>query len=363
MSRILDKKDIEAILYGAAFLSTGGGGPLKVGLKMLEKMECQGPISLELLSPEDMDEDGYAATAIGFGSPDAFDTADFGMEAVYAFRAYREHMLSQGISVKYLSSLEFAGFNTFTPMLVAIKEGLPFLDTDLNAKAIPELNSSLCKFYPEKLFPIFLSNAKGDVVAINTGEDIDIAYSEKIILDVARLNEMKLGLCNLAMSKKDIRELTSKGAISLAEKVGRVILEHKASKSDFTQELNRYIKVKKICQGTVSEIIMLEKGKFNTGTIVIEDKGKKFFVDFTNETMIVRDDSHIIMTVPDLICLFNPGDFEPITCSEVRIGTELTVWIAPALSPWKRNVEEFEIYRKYLDLFKYTGEPVLFEVD
>ena len=108
---------------------------------------------------------------------------------------------------------------------------------------------------------------------------------------------------------------------------------------------------------------MLEKGKFNTGTIVIEDKGKKFFVDFTNETMIVRDDSHIIMTVPDLICLFNPGDFEPITCSEVRIGTELTVWIAPALSPWKRNVEEFEIYRKYLDLFKYTGEPVLFEVD
>lgn len=36
MKRRLYKKDIEEILYGAAFLSTGAGGTLTTGLRMLE---------------------------------------------------------------------------------------------------------------------------------------------------------------------------------------------------------------------------------------------------------------------------------------------------------------------------------------
>ena len=58
MSRILYKKDIEEVLVGATFLGAGGGGSLKFGNVMLERLVTDDvDIQLELLSVDELEKD------------------------------------------------------------------------------------------------------------------------------------------------------------------------------------------------------------------------------------------------------------------------------------------------------------------
>jgi len=151
MGRILKKKDIVEVLYGATFLGAGGGGSLKFGIDMLEKLDKDGEdIQLELLSIEEIEKDDYAAMVAGLGSPVRFlEGTPFGPDAVYAFKAFQKAFAAEGKHVKYIYSGEMGGLNTFVPMMVAIlsdkdpKKRIKFIDADGNGRAVPELNTSL----------------------------------------------------------------------------------------------------------------------------------------------------------------------------------------------------------------------------
>ena len=69
----------------------------------------------------------------------------FGPDAVHAFKAFQKAFIAEGKEVKYLQSGEMGGFNTFTPMLVAIlsdkdpAKRIKMVDVDCNGRAVPEL--------------------------------------------------------------------------------------------------------------------------------------------------------------------------------------------------------------------------------
>ena len=73
----------------------------------------------------------------------------FGPDAVHAFKAFQKAFIAEGKEVKYLQSGEMGGFNTFTPMLVAIlsdkdpAKRIKMVDVDCNGRACPEMNTTL----------------------------------------------------------------------------------------------------------------------------------------------------------------------------------------------------------------------------
>ena len=116
--RKLYKQDIVEILYGATLLGAGGGGSLSQGLEAAGEV-----IELEMLDLAEIGDNEYAAMVAGLGSPVAMldpDMPMFGPDAVYAYRAFQTAFKAEGKECKYLYSGEMGGFNTFTPMLVAI---------------------------------------------------------------------------------------------------------------------------------------------------------------------------------------------------------------------------------------------------
>lgn len=356
MARILGKQDIIEILYGAAFLSTGGGGPLATGLSMLEELAQEGQIALPLIDPAEMEDGTFAATAIGFGSPDAFSNAGFGMEAVYAFDKYAEMMQAEGTPIRYLCSLEFAGFNTFTPMYVAIRRGLGLLDIDLNGKAIMELSSSLSQLTGQRIYPMVLAAADGSTVVIDAGDRNNIAFGEQVMLEVAKLCDMRLGLSNNLLSKEEVLEKTVLRAISRAGRIGKILLECQKTGEDVLGALSSVLEVSRVCRGRLARIEMLERGKFNTGTLVIEEAGQEYNIDFQNEALAARRGGEVLITAPDMLCLLRADTLEPITCSEVEVGMELLIAATPADRKWNCP-EAVAMYQPHLSRF-FQGGPV-----
>lgn len=355
MSRILDKKGILQVMYGSAYLSTGAGGPLKAGLKMLELLEKEMEPKLKLFHIDEMTDNDYAVAAIGFGSPDAFLESDFGIEAYYAYRGIREELIKEDKKVSYLYSLEYAGFNTFVPMYVAMMSNTPFLDVDANGKAIPTMEISLHKIFNEKISPVVLANNKGDIFICRAKDPTDTKTTELFSRKICEAFNYRIGYSSFVINKNSIKDKLIPGAISFAQKVGKIILECKENKTNLLNRMEKVIKIREICCGEVSEVIKDKKSAYNIGTIVIESKGQKFYVDYKNEILVVRSDSKVLITVPEIISMIDIDNYYPITTSEVKVGANLSIAALPSFENWWRVPEGFECYRGLLKEVGYEG--------
>lgn len=360
MSEILNKDDIVEILYGAAFLSTGAGGTLSTGLNMLDELEKEMEIKLEMIDVDEMLDDEYAALAIGYGSADAFIDTKFGDEALFAFERLQKNMESENINIKYLYSLEYAGFNTFTPMYVAIKKGIPFIDTDCSGKAITSLKTSLYTIKGGTAYPMVISNSKGDTMVGYTKDPKDFESAELMMIQMAPAYGMKLGVSTAVIDKKSIKEKTIPGAMTYAKAVGKIILDSKDNKLDFIESLKEKIEIREICRGKVVDLIKNSRDSFNIGTIVIEDQidNKKYFIDYKNINLVVRDEESIIATVPENICTFNIDKHEPMTNSEIKKGMNISISLVPAFKQWWTSKEGFNSYKDMLEEVDYKGDGV-----
>ena len=174
--RKLYEQDIIEILYGATLLGAGGGGSLKQGLDMIQGLKDDGEqIELDLLDVSEMRDDAYAVMVAGLGSPVAMldpDMPRFGPDAVFAYRAFQKAFAAEGKKLEYLYSGEMGGFNTFTPMLVAIlsdkdpAKRIKFVDADGNGRAVPEQNTTSNAFYDHPPKPMGMGSLYGDEIIV-----------------------------------------------------------------------------------------------------------------------------------------------------------------------------------------------------
>ncbi len=364
MSRILYKKDIEEVLWGATFLGAGGGGSLQFGLSMLEKLVKDGvDIQLELVSVDEIEENDYVAMVAGLGSPVALLEGSFGPDAVYAFKAFQKAFAAEGKQVKYLYSGEMGGFNSFVPMMVSIlsdedpKKRIPFVDADGNGRAVPELNTSLgsARGYPP--YPIGLGNAQGDMVIAYPTSD---KAAETIARQLCMAYGMKIGFSTWGLSREELRNNAHIGCITYAQEVGKAILAAKDS-GKIADELKKAMELREVCVGTVEKIDLKAEGGFDFGiTTILADDGKTYYIDFKNENLLVRGDaSEAFITVPDLICLLDADKCYPLTNADVKEGMRVFVCLSPA-HPfwWADDKKAYSCWTPLLEKVGYSGELV-----
>ena len=242
--RKLYEQDIIEILYGATLLGAGGGGSLKQGLGMLDGLKKDGnAIEVDLLDLDEIGDNEYAAVVCGLGSPVAMldpSKPAFGPDAVHAFKAFQKAFIAEGKEVKYLQSGEMGGFNTFTPMLVAIlsdkdpAKRIKMVDVDCNGRACPELNTTLTAYWNHPPKPMGLGSLHGDEVAVYPVSDHS---GEQIARALCMLYDMRIGFSTWGMNKAEMREALVPGCVTKAQKIGKAILSVKANGGDLMTEL------------------------------------------------------------------------------------------------------------------------------
>lgn len=337
--RKLHKQDIVEILYGATLLGAGGGGSLCFGLDMLKKLEETGEIiELDLLELNEIGDDEYAAMVAGLGSPVAMLDSKlpmFGPDAVHAFRAFQKAFLAEGKHVKYLYSGEMGGFNTFVPMLVAILSDkdpvkrIKFLDVDSNGRAVPELNTTLNSFYGFPPKPMGLGSYEGNQIAVYPIND---HAGEQIARQMCMLYDMRIGFSTWGMNKAEMSKALAIGCVTEAQNIGKAFLAAKEKHTDLMDELKKVMTVREFCRGTIEKLDLKQEGGFDFGTTVVKgDDGHKYFIDFKNENLILRDEKgKTIMTAPEGIGLVDLDTLTPLTNADTKEGMKLLVTMTPA---------------------------------
>lgn len=158
MKRLLGRKELEDIAWGATLLGAGGGGSPKEGLKLIEEMENE----VEIYAPEELPQKAYAVMVAGIDAPRVFAERGFGPEAVSAFEAIKKVASIGGVYISYLMPGELGGFNTIVPLYTASKANVPFVDADGNGRAVPELSTGLYPIYKIPTSPLVVTNKEGD---------------------------------------------------------------------------------------------------------------------------------------------------------------------------------------------------------
>lgn len=361
MKRILNKQDIIEILYGVTLLASGGGGPLKLGLRIVEELDKKNSIKLNLWDVDDMEDDAYGAMSACLGSPVAMEKANFDFtDCSNAYLGFRDEMKRSGKDLKYIFSGEFGGMNTAIAIYTAIVTNTPMIDLDTNMRAVPELNTGVLPNRGKPAHPIVLSNTNGDVVVAYAKDPTDSTATETIARALCMPYGMKIGFSTWALNKKEINELLTPGSLSYAQKAGKALLDARSNKGDIFKAISSVITCKELGRGRIENVELAQKNGFDYGitTICIEDG--KLIIDFKNEHMIVRDENgKAIITVPDTVCIVDVDSYEPLTNDRVKEGLNVIVMAVPAAKMWDFP-EGFGCFRHILKSVGYEGEIVKF---
>lgn len=366
--RVLKEKEIVEVLYGATLLGAGGGGSLVYGTDMIAKLKEEGKdVSLELLSPEEIADDEYAAMVAGLGSPVAMrddSNGMFGPDAVYAFKAFQKAYATEGKSVKYLMSGEMGGFNTFVPMLVSIlsdddpEKRIKFVDCDNNGRAVPELNTTLTSYYDHPATPLGMGSFNGNEIIVFPQTDHD---GEAIARQLCMLYNMRIGFATWGVNKKDMLNDLVPGCISKAQKIGAAMFAAKENGTDVMEELQKATEIREFCRGKIKSVELKQIGGFDCGTTTVEgEDGHTYMIEFKNENLILKDeDGNVKLTAPEGIGLIDLDNIYPLTNADTKEGMNLLVTMMPAHPNWWD--EDHKAYTCWLPEFEkvgYTGGPV-----
>ena len=341
--RKLYEQDIIEILYGATLLGAGGGGSLSQGLAMVEAVKKDGTkIEIDLLDLDEIGDDEYAAVVAGLGSPVAMldpEKPPFGPDAVYAFRAFQKAFLVEGKTVKYMISGEMGGFNTFVPMLVSIlsdkdpEKRIKFVDVDTNGRAVPELNTTLTAYWNHPPNPMGLGSLYGDEIIVYPTSDHS---GEQIARQMCMLYGMRIGFATWGVNKAEMAEAFDVGCVTKAQKIGKAFFAAKENGTDLMDELKKVMEVREFCRGTIEKLDIKAEGGFDFGTTVVKDeKGDLYYIDFKNENLILRDAAgNTVMTAPEGIGLVDLDTMLPLTNADTKVGMNLLVTMTPAHPNW-----------------------------
>lgn len=361
MKRILKKQDIVEILYGVTLLASGGGGPLKLGLRLIDELDKKEPINLPLFDVDDMEDDAYGAMTACLGSPVAMETANFDFsDCSNAYLGFREEMKRSGKDLKYIFSGEFGGMNTAIAIYTSIVSNTPMLDLDTNMRAVPELNTGVLPNRGKPAHPVVLSNTNGDVVVAYAKDPTDSKATETIARALCMPYGMKIGFSTWALNKKEINELLTPGSLTYAQKAGKALLQAIEDKSDIFKAISSVITCKELGRGKVENIELAQKDGFDYGITTISTDNGKLIIDFKNEHMLVRDENgNVIITVPETVCIVDTDNYEPLTNDQMKQGLNVIVMATPAAKMWDFP-EGFGCFRHILKSVGYEGEVVKF---
>ncbi|MCP2166391.1 DUF917 domain-containing protein [Goodfellowiella coeruleoviolacea] len=329
MSWTLTEEHLADLARGAALLGTGGGGDPHVGqLLVRQAIREHGPVLV--LDPTEVADDALVIPTAQMGAPTVvFEKLPAGTEPVAALRALEYHL---DRTADATMPIECGGINSMIPLLVGALTGLPVVDADGMGRAFPELQMETFSVYGVPGSPMAIAGEGGETVVIDTRADN--ARMEWL----ARGVTVRLGgvahIAEYAMSGADVRRTAIPRTLSLALSVGRAIREARQANTDPVARLAEvladtlYGHLRVLFRGKVVDVERRTEAGFARGRARVAAMGGatgQLELVFQNEHLVALVDGEVRCVVPDLVCVLDAEQAEPITTESLRYGQRVTV--------------------------------------
>ena len=324
----ITEEDLTPAAIGAAILGTGGGGNPYLG-RLRARAELRAGKRIEIIDPTEIADDDLLVAAGGMGSPVvAYEKVAGGNEETDAVRALERHL---GRRFTAIAPVEMGGSNSMVPLVVGARLGIPVVDGDGMGRAFPELQMVTYLIYGGSPFPAAVADERGNRIVVD--RVLDAYWLERILRSVTIDMGGHSGAATAVMDGSFCRRTIIPNTLSLAMRLGRAVLDARRLHEDPGQAIVSQAGGRRYIRGKVVDVERRATRGFAKGRLVIEglddDTGRRVEIDFQNENLVIREDEHVPVMVPDLITLVTTDEGEPITTELVRYGLRADVLVIP----------------------------------
>ncbi len=331
--RELTLDDIDDMVLGATLLGTGGGGdPYIARLMVRQALEDYG--SVMIARPEELDPEGLVCTTAGIGAPTVFsEKVPAGPEFSGVVRSLAAYLGKKPVAIM---PIEVGGMNTLIPIAVAAELGLPIIDADSMRRAFPQIEMTVFTLAGIKASPMSVADEKGNVIVFE-------AISNQMAEQLARSAVMQLGLSNAiscySMTAGQIAKHGIQGSMSYCVELGKRLNAVQRGEVGSYEEFLKFAEGEIYFSGKIIDLDRRTTDGFAKGTVTIEhmkDPNRLMKIEIQNELLVATENGKPIITTPDLICILDYENAQPITTETLAYGQRVNVIGMPCAPEWHK---------------------------
>ena len=332
--RELTLEDLDDMVLGATLLGAGGGGDPYIGRLMVRQaMEDFG--SVMIASPDELDPDGLVLTTAGIGAPTVIsEKVPAGPEFVGCVTSLAAYLGKKPVAIM---PIEVGGMNTLIPIAVAAEMGLPVIDADSMRRAFPQIEMTVFTLAGIPASPMSVADEKGNIVVFQT-------TTNQVAEKLARASVMQLGMANgiscYPMTVAQVRKFGIQGSMSYCVDLARKLSAVQRGEVGAYDAFLEFSGGHKYFSGKVIDIDRRTTEGFAKGTLVIEhltDPTRTMRIEIQNELLMAFEDGKPIVTTPDLICILDHENAQPITTETLAFGQRVDVIGLPCAPEWHQE--------------------------
>lgn len=336
-TRTLNKDDLLALIYGTCFLASGGGGPISMALKFLDKIPANSQI--KLIPASNLDADKKALVVVDVGSPAAVEA---GYGATAPLNAYKSMSKRLNSPINYLLPGELGAVNSLIPFyLAAINSQIEgVIDADMCGRAAPRLSQTLLNAKHIACCPAVIAS---DSAADGTFLDATFEHLTPTGLEYAArktvIKEGFHGVAGIALYPLETNFIKSPKAqnalayhsISTAIAIGKQLLQSLNLDDLGTLLSSLQIENRQLVRGKIATIATPSGQGFDYIKMVVSNDHEEFWLYIKNETLLIWDALQLRCRAiaPDCINLIqrSKAGHKPISTAEAKMGDEVSVWL------------------------------------
>ena len=349
--RSLTRENMLDISVGGGLLGAGGGGSVREGSKLVERI-LQFGTSVDLVSADEVDDEAWGAVIAGMGSPVASKSNPRTYSPTWAMEALADAV---GFEPAFVIPFETGAGNSLTPMQVAIQKSIPVVDGDPVGRAVPQIDMTTFHLAGIPISPLGLANEDHITAVLRTEHPYDMER-------VARAIASELGgvaaIACYAMQGADMKRHIIRDTTTLCESIGATIRQTRLEGGDVANALVERFDGYLLGRGRVASIRSETRGGFDFGFVEVTGE-LPLDISFQNENMVASRDGAILATVPDLICAVD-GDGTPMTNADIVEGMEIA-YLGMAADRAFRTPEAFGLFAKAFEVLEFNDQFVPIE--
>jgi hypothetical protein len=337
----VDFEALESIAIGAGILGTGGGGNPYLGKLTARRLLRLGK-RIDVISLSELPDDWRLVTVGGMGAPTiTIEKISRGTETLEALRTLEDYLRRK---IDAVIPAEIGGGNSIEPMVVGAHAGIPVVDADGMGRAFPKMPMITYFIYGLSCYPCALCDDKGNKIVFTEG--VDAHSLERLSRATAVQMGGHAGAAVAYMTGADAKRTAIRDTLSLARRLGDRVRAARAGREDPVGAVLEATGGFRLFTGKIVDVERRTSEGWVRGLVRIEgfdaDAGSALEISFQNENLVAWRDGRTVATVPDLICIINREDAEPITTELLRYGYRVVVLGIPC-SPMLRTPEALDV--------------------
>ena len=334
MKRTITLADTLPIALGAGILGTGGGGNTYIGRIWLEKELRDRGGAVQIITADDVADDELVCAVGGMGAPTVgIERLRRGNELETVIRALEEHLCKR---ISALVIGEVGGANALRPLICGLQMGLPVVDGDPMGRAFPELQMDTFSINGVPGCPMAIGDVHGNVVIFDPIDSPHRAeqYARAVTIDMGGTAALAMPVMTGMVMKQHI----IRGTLSLAQRIGKVVLDAQRDHADPSEAVAAQGNGRVLFRGKIVDVERRTVKGFARGRIKLigfGNGGDEMDIVFQNENLVAWHNGEIACVVPDLICILDLNDGQPIQTEMLRYGLRAAVIGMPAAKELK----------------------------